>query len=161
MNLQCGEADPEKYMKIALEEAQKAFDKGEVPVGCIIVREGQVIARAHNLIETNKNATCHAEILAIHQGSLVLNNWRLIDCTLFVTIEPCPMCLGAILNSRISRVVFGASEPRTGALGSVVNLTAYIDTARKFEYEGGILKEECKDLLQSFFMMRRKGDPQL
>ena len=112
----------EKYMALALKEAEKAFKKNEVPVGCVIVKDDKVIARAHNLRQTKKSVLGHAEILAIEKASKKLNSWILEDCTIYVTLEPCPMCAGTILQSRIKKLVFAAQEPKFGACGSVINL---------------------------------------
>jgi len=146
----------EYFMKEALKEAQKARDKQEVPIGVVIVKENKIIARAHNLREIKKNAIAHAEILAIQKACKKLDAWRLIDCEMYVTLEPCPMCAGAILNSRISKVYIGALEPRSGATGSKINLFEDYEFNHKVEYETGILEEECRILLQTFFQKRRK-----
>ena len=112
----------EFFMKEALKEAKKALDKEEVPVGAVVVKDGKVIARAHNVKETKKDAICHAEILAIERACKKLNSWRLIGCELYVTLEPCPMCAGALINSRIDKVYIGTDDIKTGACGSVLNL---------------------------------------
>ena len=112
----------EKFMKEALKEAKKAYEKLEVPVGCVIVKEGKIIARAHNLKETKLDTTKHAEILAIQKASKKLESWRLLDCEMYVTLEPCSMCAGAIINSRIKKVYIGTTDEKTGACGSVLNL---------------------------------------
>lgn len=146
----------EYFMKQALKEAQKAKDKLEVPIGVVIVRDDKIIARAHNLREIKKNAVAHAEILAIQKACKKLDAWRLNDCDMYVTLEPCPMCAGAILNSRIRKVYIGALEPRSGAAGSKINLFDDYEFNHKTEYETGILEEECRALMQSFFRERRK-----
>ena len=140
----------EKFMKLALKEAKKAYNKLEVPVGAVIVKDGQVIARAHNLKETKLNTIKHAEIIAIEKASKKLSSWRLENCDLYVTLEPCAMCAGAIINSRIRKVYIGTDDEKTGACGSVLNLFEY-KFNHKVEVEKGILKQECKEILQGFF----------
>ena len=127
-------------MKEALKEAKKAYDKLEVPVGAVIVKEGKIIARAHNLKETKYDTTKHAEILAIQKASKKLNNWRLIDCDMYVTLEPCSMCAGAIINSRIRKVYIGALDEKTGAAGSVLNLFEDFTFNHNVEVEKGIMQ---------------------
>ena len=141
----------EKFMKEALKEAKKAFDKLEVPVGAVIVKDNKIIARAHNLKETKYDTTKHAEILAIQKASKKLNSWRLLNCEMYVTLEPCSMCAGALINSRIRKVYFGAEDKKTGAIGSVFNLLNDFTFNHKVEYEKGILRDECEDILQRFF----------
>ena len=148
--------EQEKFMKQALKEAQKAYEKLEVPVGAIIVKDGKIIARAHNLKETKHDTTKHAEILAIQKASKKLNSWRLIDCEMYVTLEPCSMCAGALINSRIKKVYIGAKDEKTGAVGSVFNLLDDYKFNHKVEYETGILEENCKEQLKSFFKMLRE-----
>lgn len=148
--------EQEKFMKQALKEAQKAYEKLEVPVGAIIVKDGRIIARAHNLKETKRDTTKHAEILAIQKASKKLNSWRLIDCEMYVTLEPCSMCAGALINSRIKKVYIGAKDEKTGAVGSVFNLLDDYKFNHKVEYETGILEENCKEQLKSFFKMLRE-----
>ena len=146
----------EKYMALALKEAEKAFKKNEVPVGCVIVKDDKVIARAHNLRQTKKSVLGHAEILAIEKASKKLNSWILEDCTIYVTLEPCPMCAGTILQSRIKKLVFSANEPKFGACGSVINLFE-----KKFNHEveviPNVLKEESSKLLKNFFQILRQN----
>lgn len=142
------------YMSEALAEARLAAKIDEVPVGAVIVRDGEIIARAHNLRETEKNALCHAETMAVNAACRALGGWRLPRCTLYVTLEPCPMCAGAIVNSRIERVVFGAYDRRAGAFGSVLDLNAY-PLNHKPEITGGVMEEECRTLLQEFFKRKR------
>lgn len=144
-------------MKEALKEAKKAYNKLEVPVGAVIVKDGKIIARAHNQKETKLDTTNHAEILAIQKASKKLNSWRLIDCEMYVTLEPCSMCAGAILNSRIKKVYIGASDEKTGAVGSVLNLFTDYKFNHKVLYEKGILESNCKDILQEFFKELRKA----
>ena len=146
----------EKFMKEALKEAIKAYKKEEVPVGAVIVKNGEVIAKAHNLKETNKNAICHAEILAIKKASKKLDAWRLEDCEMYVTLEPCSMCAGALIQSRIRKVYIGTMDYKTGACGSVFNLFDDYTFNHKVECETGILKEECEKILQDFFKELRK-----
>ena len=148
--------EKEKFMKEALKEAKKAHDKLEVPVGAIIVKEGKIISRAHNLKETKKDTTKHAEILAIQKASKKLNSWRLLDCEMYVTLEPCTMCAGAIINSRIKKVYIGTSDAKTGAVGSVFNLFEDYTFNHKVEAEKGILQKECEQQLKEFFKMLRK-----
>ena len=147
---------PEKFMKAALKEAQKAYDKLEVPVGCVIVKDGKIIARAHNLKETKTDTTKHAEILAIQKASKKLKSWRLLDCDMYVTLEPCSMCAGAVINSRIRKVYYGAHDEKTGAIGSVFNLLEDYTLNHKVEYESGILEQECEEILKDFFKKLRK-----
>ena len=140
----------EKFMKEALKEAKKAYEKLEVPVGAVIVKNGKIIARAHNLKETKKNTTKHAEILAIEKASKKLDAWRLLDCEMYITLEPCSMCAGAIINSRIKKIYIGALDEKTGAAGSVLNLFDY-KFNHKVEVEKGILQKECEKVLKDFF----------
>lgn len=146
----------EYYMKLALLEAKKAFDLGEVPVGAVIVQDDIVISSAYNLREIEKMATAHAEILAIQKACKNLGGWRLPRCTLYVTLEPCPMCAGAIINSRIDKVVFGAYDFKAGSCGSIVNLFD-IDYNHKPMVMGGVLEDECVELLKSFFKTLREN----
>ncbi|MEI3436319.1 MAG: tRNA adenosine(34) deaminase TadA [Clostridia bacterium] len=147
----------EKFMKAALKEAKKAYDKSEVPVGAVIVKDRKIIARAHNLKETKNDTTKHAEILAIQKASKKLNSWRLIDCEMYVTLEPCSMCAGALINSRIKKVYIGASDQKTGAVGSVFNLLEDYTFNHKVEYEKGVMQEECENILKEFFKKLRKN----
>ena len=146
----------EKWMELALDEARLAAKIGEVPVGAVIVSNGEVIAKTHNLCETNRSATAHAELLAIEEASKKLSSWRLSNCTLYVTLEPCPMCTGAAINARIPKIVFSAKDPRAGACGSLVDLPSYPLEAHP-EITSGILQEESLALLRNFFeKIRRK-----
>ncbi len=142
--------DKEFFMKEAIKEAKKAYSKDEVPIGAVIVKDGKIIARGHNLKETKKDTVKHAEIIAIEKASKKIDAWRLEDCDIYVTMEPCPMCMGAIINSRIRKIYYGVADYKAGACGSVVDLTKY-----KFnhipEYEKNLLEEECKEVLQNFF----------
>ena len=146
----------EKFMKEALKEAKKAYDKLEVPVGAVIVKNGKIIARAHNLKETKYDTTNHAEIIAIQKASKKLKSWRLLDCEMYVTLEPCSMCAGAIINSRIKKVYIGANDEKTGAVGSVLNLFEDYTFNHKVEFEKGLLKVECENILKDFFKSLRK-----
>lgn len=152
--------EDEKFMRLALRQAEMAFDAKEVPIGCVIVKEGKVIGKGYNQVESLKDATAHAEILAIGAASSAVENWRLSDCTLYVTLEPCPMCAGAILNSRISRVVYGSSDSRFGGCGTTVDVISNNALKRDVVITSGVLAEECLGLLQLFFqeMRARKGD---
>lgn len=141
----------EKFMKEALKEAKKAYNKLEVPVGAVIVKDGQIIARAHNLKESKKCATKHAEIIAIQKASKKLGSWRLLDCEMYVTLEPCTMCAGAIIQARVRKLYIGTMDYKTGACGSVLNVLEDYPFNHKVEYETGILKEECENILQEFF----------
>ena len=142
------------FMKEAILEAEKAAAIGEVPIGAVIVRNGEIIARAHNERETKKDATRHAEVIAIERACAALHGWRLIGCDLYVTLEPCPMCAGAIVNSRIVRVIYGASDLRAGAFGSVLDLNSY-PLNHKPEIIKGVLAEECLAPIQAFFKKKR------
>ena len=146
----------EQFMYQALKEAKKAYNKLEVPVGCVIVKDGKIIARAHNLKETKTDTTKHAEILAIQKASKKLQSWRLIDCDMYVTLEPCPMCAGAIIQSRIRKLYYGTQDLKTGAVGSVFNLLEDYTFNHKVEYESGILQNECENILKDFFRFLRK-----
>ena len=148
--------EKERFMKQALKEAKKAYDKMEIPVGAIIVKDGKIIARAHNQKETKLDTTKHAEILAIQKASKKIGGWRLIDCEMYVTLEPCTMCAGAIINSRIKKVYIGTMDEKTGAAGSVLNLFEDYKFNHKVEYEIGIMREECESILKNFFKELRK-----
>ena len=142
-----------EFMKIAIKEAEKAALLGEVPVGAAVFYKNKLIASAHNLTETLSDPTAHAEILAIKKACELLGNWRLNGTSLFVTLEPCPMCAGAIVNSRIERVVFGAYDEKAGAFGTMLNLTEY--PLFKPTVEGGVLRDECASMLTEFFKKKR------
>ena len=148
--------EQEKFMKEALKEAKKAYNKLEVPVGCVIVKEGKIIARTHNLKETKLDTTKHAEMLAIQKASQKLKAWRLLDCEMDVTLEPCSMCAGAIINSRIKKLYIGTMDEKTGAGGSVLNLFEDYTFNHKVEVETGIMKEECEKILKDFFKELRQ-----
>jgi len=144
-----------EYMREALLEAEKAFRKGEVPVGAVVVKDGEIIGRGHNLKETLKDPTAHAEMIAIREASKSLNNWRLNDCDIYVTLEPCPMCVGAIVEARIKRLVFGAFDVNMGACGSVFDIPRSDRLKGKIEIIDGIMEEECKNLMIDFFKVVR------
>ena len=146
----------EIYMKEALKESKKAYEKLEVPVGAVIVKDGKIIARAHNLKETKKDTTKHAEIIAIQKASKKIESWRLIDCDMYITLEPCSMCMGAIINSRIRKIYIGAMDEKTGACGSILNLNDDYTFNHKVEIELGVMKNECEDILKRFFKELRK-----
>ena len=148
--------DDNYFMKRALLRAKAAARQGEVPIGAVIVKDGEIISSGRNMREKSKNALLHAEIVAIHRACKKLGAWRLSECTLYVTMEPCPMCAGAIINSRIDRVVFGAHDIRFGALGSLVNLNA-LGFNHSFALSGGVLENEAKELLSGFFKKKRSG----
>ncbi len=143
------------FMKKAIELAMKAGELREVPVGALIVCDGQIISAAFNRREIDKNSVAHAEILAIDEACKALGGWRLSECTLYVTLEPCPMCAGAIINSRIKRVVYGARDPKAGAFGSVLNMNSY-PLNHRCELEIGVLEDECSRVLSDFFRNLRK-----
>ena len=149
-----------KYMKFAIEQAQKAFDNEEVPVGCVIVQNGKIIASGYNQKEKNKCSIFHAEIIAIQKACKKVGDWRLEDCTLFVTMEPCAMCAGAILNHRIKNVVFGVSEKNFGACGGGIDLLNNSSINSETNVTSGILQEQCLELLQKFFQKRRHESKQ-
>lgn len=143
-------------MKEALKQAKKAYKKLEVPVGCVIVKDGQIIARGYNEKETKKDTTKHAEIIAIQRASKKLNSWRLLNCDMYVTLEPCSMCAGAIINSRIRNLYIGTMDEKTGAAGSKLNLFEDYTFNHKVEVEKGIMKNECEKILSDFFKELRK-----
>ena len=146
----------EKFMKEALKEAKKAYKKDEIPVGAVIVKDNKIIARAHNLKESKNNSVYHAEILAIQKACKKLNSWRLLDCEMYVTLEPCSMCAGALINSRIKKVYIGTADEKTGACGSKLNLLEDFKFNHIVEIEKYILKDECEEILKDFFKNLRK-----
>lgn len=148
----------ETFMKEALKEAYKAAAKGEVPVGAVVVSNGEVIARGHNLKERLNDPTAHAEMLALREAALRLGSWRLNGCTLYVTMEPCPMCAGAAIQGRVQRIVYGAPDPKAGAAGSCVDLLGETCFNHRVEVAGGVLREKCARLLQEFFRKLRAGE---
>ena len=147
----------EYYISEAINEARAAEELDEVPVGAVIVRDGKIIARAHNMRQTNKCATHHAEVLAIEEACRALGGWRLPGTTLYVTMEPCAMCAGAIINARIPRVVFGAHDLRFGAFGSLFDMSA-LPLNHKAEICGGVMGEECRDILSTYFKRKRAAE---
>jgi tRNA(adenine34) deaminase len=149
--------DDESGMRAALREARESFAKEEVPVGCVIVHDGAVIGRGHNQVESLQDATAHAEILAIGAASNALGSWRLNECTLYVTLEPCSMCAGAIVLARLGRVVYGAADPKAGGCGSVTDVLGERRLNHRAELTAGVLADECGEMLREFFRQRRKG----
>src|SRR6266404_9371828 len=145
----------ESFMREALRMAQKAYDANEVPVGAVVVHEGRIIARACNQVELLKDATAHAEMLALTQAEAAVGDWRLIDCDLYVTKEPCAMCAGALVHTRIRRVIFGCKDLAAGAAGSVMNLLQMPGLNHRCEIASGVLQDECAAILQDFFRRRR------
>lgn len=141
----------EQFMREALRQAKKAYAREETPIGCVIVYEGKIIARGYNLRNQKKNALAHAEIRAIHKASKVIGDWRLEDCTMYVTLEPCPMCAGAIVQARMKRVVIGSCNPKAGCAGSVINLLQMEGLNHQVEICKGVLEEECSQMMSSFF----------
>jgi tRNA(adenine34) deaminase len=148
--------EDEKWMRCAIIEANIAKDKGEVPVGSIIIQNNQIIAKAHNCPISKNDPTAHAEIEALRKAGAILHNYRLPKSTLYVTLEPCAMCLGAMIHARIERVVFGTSDPKSGVCGSTIDLSSESIFNHQISVSGGALEHECKDILQSFFKLRRK-----
>ncbi len=148
----------QSYMQLALQLAQAAAQAGEVPVGAIVVQNGVVIGRGSNAPIQNHDPSAHAEIIAMREAARYLGNYRLVDCTLYTTLEPCAMCSGAIQHARITKLVFGASDPKTGACGSVIDLMNEPKLNHHTEVVGGILAEECGEILSSFFKQRRKSN---
>ena len=146
----------ESFMKQAVKQAKKAYDKLETPIGCVIVHEDKIIARGYNKRNMKKNTLAHAEILAINKASKMLGDWRLEDCTMYVTLEPCSMCAGAIVQARIPRVVIGSMNPKAGCAGSVLNLLQQDGLNHQVEITKGVLAEECSGLMTSFFRELRK-----
>ena len=152
--------EKEFFMREALKEAQKAYDQEEVPIGAVVVLNGEIIGRGHNLREKEQDATLHAEIKAIRQANQHLGSWRLEDCELFVTLEPCPMCSGAMILARLKKVTFGAFDPTAGTAGTFMNLLQDERFNHRVEVEQGILEDECKEILQTFFKGLRERNKQ-
>lgn len=146
----------EKYMREAIKQARKAAKIDEVPIGCVIVYDDKIIARGYNRRNTDKSTLAHAEIIAIRKAAKVIGDWRLEDCTMYITLEPCPMCAGAIVQARIPRVVVGAMSPKAGCAGSVINLLQMDGFNHKAELTSGVLVDECRTMLQDFFKEMRK-----
>lgn len=144
-----------KYMKEALKEAQKSYNKEEIPVGAVIVKDGKIIGRGHNLKETKNDTTNHAEIIAIKKASKKLKSWRLTGCTMYVTLEPCTMCAGALIQARLDKVVIGTMDEKTGACGSVLNVVEDYKFNHRVEIEKGVMEKECKSIIQEFFKKLR------
>jgi len=148
------------FMGEALRQAQRAYAAEEVPIGAVVVRDSHIIARAFNQVELLKDATAHAEMLALTQAEEAVGDWRLNECTIYVTKEPCPMCAGALVHVRMGRVVFGASDPKAGAAGSALNLLQFPSLNHKCVITPGVREPECRSLLQRFFLeQRRQGNP--
>lgn len=146
----------EKYMREAIKQARKAAKIDEVPIGCVIVYDDKIIARGYNRRNTDKSTLAHAEIIAIRKAAKVIGDWRLEDCTMYITLEPCPMCAGAIVQARIPRVVVGAMNPKAGCAGSVINLLQMDGFNHKAELTSGVLVDKCRTMLQDFFKEMRK-----
>lgn len=144
-----------KYMKEALKEAQKSYNKEEIPVGAVIVKDCKIIGRGHNLKETKNDTTNHAEIIAIKKASKKLKSWRLTGCTMYVTLEPCTMCAGALIQARLDKVVIGTMDEKTGACGSVLNVVEDYKFNHRVEIEKGVMEKECKSIIQEFFKKLR------
>lgn len=147
----------EKFMKLALAEAKKAYAKNETPIGAVIVKDGKVIARGHNLRETKKNALCHAEIIALNKACKKLGGWRLFECDMYVTLEPCLMCAGAIVQARIKNLYFGAYDKKGGGVGSLIDIPSLPGVTQRVAAAGGILEDECSSILKDFFKGLRKS----
>jgi tRNA(adenine34) deaminase len=145
----------EHFMREALRQAQKACDTGEVPVGAVVVFAGKIIGRAHNQVELLKDATAHAEMLALTQAEAAVGDWRLTECDLYVTKEPCAMCAGALVHTRVRRVIFGCTDPAVGAAGSVMNLLQMPSFNHRCDIASGVLQDECAAILKNFFRKRR------
>ena len=154
--LDYSQEEKEFFMSEALKEAQKSLDKAEIPIGCVIVKDGEVIGRGHNAREELNQAIMHAEVMAIQEANRTVGNWRLLDCTLFVTIEPCVMCSGAIGLARIPHVVYGAANQKFGAAGSLYDILTDERLNHRVEVETGVLQEECAQIMQDFFRNRRQ-----
>ena len=146
----------EKYMRESIKQARKAAKIDEVPIGCVIVYDDKIIARGYNRRNTDKSTLAHAEIIAIRKAAKIIGDWRLEDCTMYITLEPCPMCAGAIVQARIPRVVVGAMNPKAGCAGSVINLLQMDGFNHKAELTSGVLVDECRTMLQDFFKEMRK-----
>ena len=145
----------EEWMRMALAEAREALDEGEIPVGAVLVHQGWMLCRAHNRREAWHDPTAHAELLCLREGARLLGNWHLRDCTLYVTLEPCPMCAGAMVMSQLGQCVFGAADERQGCCGSLYDLPGDPALGAVTRWQGGLLQEECRALLQTFFRERR------
>lgn len=148
--------DDEKYMKEAIRQAKKAWKLQEVPIGCVVVKDGRIIARGYNRRNTDKNTLAHAEIRAIQKASKAVGDWRLEECTMYITLEPCQMCAGAIVQARIPRVVIGTRNPKAGCAGSILNLLQVPQFNHQVELTAGVLEEECSSMLSGFFKALRR-----
>lgn len=146
----------EKYMKEAIKQAKKAYALGEVPIGCVIVYEGKIIGRGYNRRTIDKNTLAHAELMAIKKASKKMDDWRLEECTMYVTLEPCQMCSGAIVQARMKKVVIGCMNPKAGCAGSILNLLQMEEFNHQVEVEIGVLGEECSNMMTSFFKVLRE-----
>lgn len=146
----------ERYMELALAWARKAADLDEVPVGAVVVRDGQVVGEAHNRRELDGDPTAHAEILALRQAAKTLGGWRLMDCDVYVTLEPCPMCAGAMINSRVRHIYYGAADPKAGCCGTLMSLTEDERFNHRAPVVGGVLEEACAKVLKDFFRKKRE-----
>lgn len=151
--------DDETYMRKALDQAKRARDLGEVPVGAVITRDNRVIARAHNQVEQLHDPTAHAEMIAITQAADAIGDWRLEECTLYVTLEPCPMCAGAMVRGRIPKLVYGTNDPKGGACGTLYNIVQDHRLNHHMSIKRGVLEEECSNLLTNFFSEKRTDPP--
>ena len=149
------EKEDKRYMRIAISAAQIAAENGDVPIGAVIVYKNQIIGKAYNQREQLKDPTAHAEIIALTQAASFMESWRLHDCTIYVTLEPCPMCAGALVLARIDRLVYGCDDPKTGACKSLYNIVQDERLNHRIEVTGGVLTEQCSKLLQEFFQHRR------
>jgi len=145
----------ELFMREALRSAIKARDADEVPIGAVVVRDGKIVGRAYNQVELLKDATAHAEMLALTQAEAAVGDWRLVDCDLYVTKEPCVMCAGALVHTRVRRVIFGCADPRTGGVGGIINLLQHPALNHRCQVTAGVLERECAGLLQDFFRTQR------
>lgn len=150
-------SEHEQFMRAALDEARIAKDRGEVPVGCVIVVHGQIVGRGHNLRETLQDPTAHAEMVAVREAAVRLGSWRLVGATLYVTLEPCPMCAGALVNARVERVVYGAADPKAGATTTLFTIGTDARLNHRFELVPGVLEHECGQILRDFFGAIRAG----
>lgn len=157
MDVSPARAQDEKYMALALAEARAAAEEGEVPIGAVVVCDGEVVAAAHNRRETDRDPSAHAEFSAMTAAAAALDRWRLTGCTVYVTLEPCLMCAGLMVNARVDRCVFGAPDPKGGACGTLYDVSCDPRLNHEFEVEGGVLEEECAGLLREFFRARRKA----
>lgn len=150
------DAEDRRWMREAILEAEKAAIIGEVPIGAVIVRDGVIVGRGHNLRETGKDPTAHAEILALRQASSTLGGWRLPRAVMYVTLEPCPMCAGALVQARVERLVFGARDPKAGCAGTLLNLVQFPSFNHQLQVTEGVLSDECSELLRRFFRQLRQ-----